>query len=214
MESEAVQTVRSHYGLSDNFPFHNLVMRASQTQERNNLFLVSELVQQLLKANAQGRLRIVFAGIRCFTRCDSGEKIDSTNTTTTTTFPSTKENEDAPVIENDETRVANNAIIPSHSYRIQYEALSLLFPFVSTRKWTCTSFTDLLTLLEVDYPLISLFSPEFQETINNKDSFGCYLLSYEASPEHRFEAPVWKGKSSLNLLVNKKEKKSLCERWQ
>lgn len=104
-------------------------------------------------------------------------------------------------------------LLTSVAYRIQYEALPFLYPYVTQRIVELKQGSDLMHLIEEDYPKLDTFSAEF-EVILKELKMGCHIFVYRLYHSLPLIVPVWKGKTSLNLLVNKKEKKSIKERWQ
>lgn len=94
-------------------------------------------------------------------------------------------------------------------FRIQYEALPFIINSIGTERIIPISQDDIIILLKEEYPSIQQFSSILRDTMSNLTS-SCYILVNESC---RFSAPVWKGRHTLNCLINKKEKQSLYEKW-
>lgn len=113
-------------------------------------------------------------------------------------------------------RPSNDAKL--YSYRLQNEALYLIAPYVKSRHVIVPLRKDLEILLNLEFPKLADFSETFQQALQVME-YGCHLFEYvekDTSNMAPFYAPVWKGVNSLNLLINKKERKSIIERfcWQ
>jgi hypothetical protein len=89
-------------------------------------------------------------------------------------------------------------------YRINNEGVPVIKPFISEKRILNVSIEDLLKLLTALTVSYSLLEPELQQILS-ASPIGCYLIHVHAK-EQVFFMPVWKGRGTLNLLVNKQEK--------
>lgn len=221
LDSPSFVKVNSLFHLTDkNFPHSQLMIRATISQERNNLFLVSQQAKTLLQAIKKIHVgKVVYTGVLAFTRCDQ-VKAKKVNETDTRECVVTEIAESVAIESrelNEFSAIETTAVSRSYSYRLQNEALPLIGPFVSKRLFKLTCLQDLKLLLTNEFPKINEFAnPELLRELD----YGCHLFTLESQLEvgegdetkEIFQVPVWKGHYSLNLLIHKKEKESILER--
>ncbi|KAI9259870.1 S-adenosyl-L-methionine-dependent methyltransferase [Sporodiniella umbellata] len=103
-------------------------------------------------------------------------------------------------------------------FRLSSEGLPLLDSALSERRRFTINLEELRVLLTEAFPLINNFPSEASQTKLSAITPGCCIgvLDEAGCQEVGFVGnlilPVWKGKTSLNVLLNKKDKRSLCER--
>ncbi|KAJ1925972.1 tRNA (cytosine-5-)-methyltransferase ncl1 [Tieghemiomyces parasiticus] len=105
------------------------------------------------------------------------------------------------------------------NYRIHSEALPLVYPFLGDARKVKLLHSDLRILLEAaGHVSIDKFSPALSERSAGMD-LGCCIGTLDpadAPVGHTMVAPmqfpIWRGVSSLNILLNKKDKDSLQAR--
>ena len=92
-------------------------------------------------------------------------------------------------------------------YRLQFESIHLLNPFLKNRI-AVVPLSDLLLPLSKEFPKIEEFSEATRNALNAME-MGCAIFSYEQGD---IVFPIWKGRASMNAFVSKQEKISLYKR--
>ncbi|GAA5915702.1 hypothetical protein JCM6882_004119 [Rhodosporidiobolus microsporus] len=72
-EDEQVQIIRDFFGISDSFPFSDLLVRNATGLPMRSIYLTSDLTRSLLLSNAYTRMRLISCGVRLFTRQDNSK---------------------------------------------------------------------------------------------------------------------------------------------
>ncbi|KAI9266718.1 S-adenosyl-L-methionine-dependent methyltransferase [Phascolomyces articulosus] len=101
-------------------------------------------------------------------------------------------------------------------FRLTWESMPLLNGMLSNkRRIQLTSNAELQTLLTEAYPKFDRFEAE---TITKLEAMelGCCVLDYtmidKPGNTNKLTLPVWRGHDSLSLLLNKSDKRALCQR--
>ncbi|CEG82204.1 hypothetical protein RMATCC62417_16312 [Rhizopus microsporus] len=102
-------------------------------------------------------------------------------------------------------------------FRLTSEGLPLLDSVLSDKRRFEISLDELRVLLVEAFPTLDRFPEAKREKLENIAPGCCIVrLDEEGCKKAEFVGslilPVWKGKHSLNVLLNKKDKRSLCER--
>ncbi|CAO3599505.1 unnamed protein product [Absidia cylindrospora] len=102
------------------------------------------------------------------------------------------------------------------AFRISSEGVPLLQQYISDHRSVHIGLDDLKVLLATALPKIPQFTAETQARLN-KLSLGGVLFVVDVSKAHLPEGTnmmlsVWRGITSVNVLLNKHEKKSMCQR--
>lgn len=105
----------------------------------------------------------------------------------------------------------------SCAWRVQYESLATIRQFLSSKRLVTGNLELLKILLSEAFPKIQTvkddkIDPEFSEQLDKLEE-GCVFLTIprEEGKEDLF-LPLWKGRSNLNLMVNKKDGNELLYR--
>ncbi|KAG1446500.1 hypothetical protein G6F56_009548 [Rhizopus delemar] len=103
-------------------------------------------------------------------------------------------------------------------FRLSSEGLPMLDSALSTKRRFPLTLDELRVLLVEAFPLIHNFAGEASQAkmeaitpgccIGALDEAGCEQIGFIGN----LILPIWKGRKSLNVLLNKKDKRSLCER--
>ncbi|GAA5824790.1 hypothetical protein JCM11251_005342 [Rhodosporidiobolus azoricus] len=72
-EDEQVGIIRDFFGVSDSFPFSDLLVRNATGLPMRSIYLTSSLTRSLLLSNAYTRMRLISCGVRLFTRQDNSK---------------------------------------------------------------------------------------------------------------------------------------------
>lgn len=113
--------------------------------------------------------------------------------------------------------VAQRNDIGTCGWRIQTESLHTIEHFVSDKRHVKCNLQLLEHLMKEGYPKIediknSGIDPQFSEKIDNVDE-GCLFLTVERGDGlENLSLPLWRGKTNVNLMVNKKDNHELLYR--
>ncbi|KAG0002156.1 hypothetical protein BGZ65_002881, partial [Modicella reniformis] len=181
------------YGLDENFPKDQFLVR-SEGEKNKTIYFVSEAVKSILKSDDIHRLKVVNTGVRTFIRQDSNTPA-------------------------------------SCNFRIHSEGIAMMRQFVSDARVMTVQLKEVVTLLQSPYPKVSEFSEAIQERLTALPT-GCCIFEFDPvleenkdQPNARWEGqgltgfvksklvfPVWKAQVSINMLLNKQERRSLAMR--
>ncbi|CDS09206.1 hypothetical protein LRAMOSA10566 [Lichtheimia ramosa] len=174
------------YDLSNEFPRDQYILRSESEEaaKNRNLYFVSKAVKMVLESPDKDRLHIVNTGLRLFSRQGSlQDDIES-------------------------------------PYRLTTDGLPLIEKYFTTERRIVTiTNKDLKVLLVENIPKIETFEPDTQKKMEKLANGGCILRIDLAQAFDKplkttlaMSMPIWKGKSSVNLLINKQDKRLLCQR--
>ncbi|KAI8886813.1 S-adenosyl-L-methionine-dependent methyltransferase [Backusella circina FSU 941] len=178
-----IDEVSDFYGISSDFPRDQYLLRAEDTAKNRCLYFISKAVKDVLKAPDVDQLYIVNTGVRLFVRQGGMTEIGA-------------------------------------PFRIANEGLSLLEGVVSDRRRVTIAYDELRILLTEAFPMLEQFEKKTQDKLETID-LGCCVFCVDSNTTNDdkaaatvsgLEMPVWKGKTSLNVLLNKQDKKALCQR--
>ena len=104
-------------------------------------------------------------------------------------------------------------------YRMNFEGLQTLAPFLSKEMILGVSFEDLIIFLNHQYPKCELFSNECKEQLL-KLPMGSYLIAFYPEKEPNYNGnikipillPLWKAAVSASVLLTQQERSSLIIR--
>jgi hypothetical protein len=112
----------------------------------------------------------------------------------------------------------SSAIDNGSPFRLTSEGLPLLDTVLSERRRVHVSIKELRTLLVVAFPTLDNFPDEIRQKVESMEQ-GCCIVQVEGETQLEDAAvilplslPVWRGKNSLSVLLNKKDKRALCQR--
>ncbi|ORZ03789.1 S-adenosyl-L-methionine-dependent methyltransferase [Syncephalastrum racemosum] len=204
MDSENPESIeiRDFYGLESTFPRDQFLVRSEGKEKSKTIYFISRAVRDLLTSPDMHKLKVVMTGVRLFVR-------------------------------------QNSATIEEYSrtpYRLTGEGVPLLKRVMSQRRRVAiTRYAELKTLLTEAYPRFDSFG---EKTAHQLDTIelGCCVFDFKApaigadatdekdasqDKEHEnfnpglvlpLSIPVWRGRVSVGALLNKQEKKALCQR--
>lgn len=103
-------------------------------------------------------------------------------------------------------------------FRLTSEGLPLLDTVMTDKRRITVNMEVLKTLLIEAFPILDQFPEEIRNKVKEME-MGCCIVHVEdhkGKDENHITVPlilpVWKGKNSLNVLLNKKDKRALCQR--
>ncbi|KAJ3333179.1 tRNA (cytosine(34)-C(5))-methyltransferase [Blyttiomyces sp. JEL0837] len=104
-------------------------------------------------------------------------------------------------------------------YRISADGLPTLGSFLSSKRVVCVPPSDVLPLLNDQYPVMESFSEDTQKDVKGKEDGGIIFrvkphstFALSGSAEETIDIPVWKAPKSLSILVAKQDRASLLAR--
>ncbi|KAI7867502.1 S-adenosyl-L-methionine-dependent methyltransferase [Spinellus fusiger] len=177
-----IDEIRDFYGIEADFPRDQYLLRSELVAKNRSVYFISKAVKAVLEASNIDRLHVVNTGVRLFVR--QGSLVES-----------------------------------GSPFRVTSEGLPMLERIISDRRRVHISHLELKTLLTQAFPTMDEFDPETATRLEAMDR-GCCIVhidvssATDAAPESiiPMTMPVWLGKRSLNVLLNKQDKASLCQR--
>jgi len=178
-----IESIKEFYGLSDQFPQEQWVVR-SEGEKFRTVYFISDSVKSILNSEDSHRILVVNSGVKMFLRNEGDGTVKC-------------------------------------SYRIVNEGLNTISPYLSDKRVILVTLNDLKALLQEGYPLISSFSENTKNALEALDQGSC-LFRFIPTKENigdeeclirsKLELPVWKARSSVNLLMKDAEKRSFAWR--
>lgn len=172
------------FGLNESFPRNNLLVRNEYGNPLRTIYIANDMVKAIVKNNDYTRLRMISAGVKAFIRQDSQARTD----------------------------------IPC-KWRVSSDGIDEVLKYVPDERVVKATVAELFTFLENMYPPIDSFTGDFKAQLESAE-LGNMLVRFEAG-EHApsggkltlpMDLPVWKAKSSMSLLIDKREKSVLSNR--
>ncbi|KAI8347174.1 S-adenosyl-L-methionine-dependent methyltransferase [Mortierella sp. GBAus27b] len=188
-----VELFSNFYGLDNDFPKDQFLVR-SEGEKNKTIYFVSEAVKSILTSDDIHRLKVVNTGVRTFIRQDSNTPANC-------------------------------------SFRIHNEGIAMMRQFVSDKRVMTVQLKEVVTLLQSPYPKVSEFAEAVHDRLTALPA-GCCIFEFDPAleedkdqPNPRWEGqgltgfvksklvfPAWKAQVSLNMLLNKQERRSLAMR--
>ncbi|KAL0075394.1 S-adenosyl-L-methionine-dependent methyltransferase [Phycomyces blakesleeanus] len=177
-----IDEIRNFYGIEADFPRDQFLLRSEEVAKNRSIYYISKSVKAVLEAPDIERLHVVNTGVRLFVR--QGSLVEG-----------------------------------GCPFRVTSEGLPMLERIISERRRVHINHAELKTLLTQAFPTIDEFEPATQTRLAEMER-GCCIVhidlssASDAAPESiiPMTLPVWRGKTSLNVLINKQDKTSLCQR--
>ncbi|KAL5514498.1 hypothetical protein ACEPAG_2587 [Sanghuangporus baumii] len=182
--------------LSDSFPRSNLYVRNAAGTPIRSLYLVNDMVREVMLQTDYKRMRLISAGVKLFGRSELGNK---------------RQRKQA----EDET---DSASVEKVEFRVLHEGLLALLQYIDQESVLVGGAKELREMLEVYYPLCSTFEEPLRTKIGNCPS-GSYVIRFapgdygQASLSHDLFLPLWKSEVSVSLMVDKRAKSALSLRF-
>ncbi|KAJ8657543.1 hypothetical protein O0I10_006845 [Lichtheimia ornata] len=195
-DNAEIVDISNFYGLGPDFPRDQFLIRSEGKDKTKTIYFISSAVRQLLGSpEVVRRLNIVMTGVRMFVRRMDGQMDENAGKT---------------------------------PYRLTWEGLTLVDDIVNDRRRVrLQSLGELRTLLTEAYPKIEQFEPPTIARLEAMELGGCIFdydtkATIDANVDHDrpqvtaavvpMSLPVWRGRVSLSLLLNKQDKRALCQR--
>ncbi|EIW68806.1 hypothetical protein TREMEDRAFT_44583 [Tremella mesenterica DSM 1558] len=178
-----IGTLVDWFKLSETFPRGNLMVRNEYGDPLRTLYLTNDIVKEVLENNDYTRLRIVSAGVKAFVRQDSQTRPEVVC-----------------------------------KWRVPSEGIGEVVPHMNEEEVRDMGLEDLKVLLEEQYPPVERFSPITQTLVNDLP-LGNIIVRFKSGslPDGAhlpmdLISPMWRAKTSLSLLIDKREKSTLSLR--
>ena len=65
-----MEKIASYYGLDPQISYKNILTRCADETKKNNLYLTTEGVKEVIEANKE-RVKIINTGVKAFARCEN-----------------------------------------------------------------------------------------------------------------------------------------------
>ncbi|KAF7730854.1 tRNA (cytosine(34)-C(5))-methyltransferase [Apophysomyces ossiformis] len=172
-----ITEIKNFYEMDPSFPTDQYLLRSEEAAKNRSLYFVSKAVKSVLEANDVDRLHIVNTGVRLFVR--QGSLLEG-----------------------------------GSPFRLTAEGLPLLDQVISDRRRVHISYAELKTLLTEAFPKLEEFESSTASQLE-KMEYGCCIFHVDlpAEGDHApgwassMTMPVWRGKASVNVLLNKQDKR-------
>ncbi|KAL5521818.1 NCL1 [Sanghuangporus sanghuang] len=183
--------------LSDTFPRSNLYVRNAAGTPIRSLYLVNDMVREVMLQTDYKRMRLISAGVKLFGRSELGN--------------TRRQRRQAEV----ETASAS---VEQVEFRVLHEGLLALLQYIDQESVLVGGVKELRAMLEAYYPLCSTFEEPFRTRIK-KCASGSYVIRFapgdygHVSLSHDLFLPLWKSEVSVSLMIDKRAKSALSLRF-
>lgn len=176
-----------YFDLNDKFPSDNLLVRNADGQPVRSIYLTSTLVRNIVLCNAYTRMRLVSCGVKLFARQDNKSQGDDTYRC---------------------------------KWRVVSDGTNFFRPFVGPARVVPCSVQTLRQLMDGAelYPQFDkLVEPAFRDAIQKMSPGSCIVdvLPGEfegAVVRHPMPVGLWVSKTSVNIMIEKRDKSALSLR--
>lgn len=177
-----LETVKKWFGMTPDFPADNLLVRNEYGNPLRTIYIVNDIVKAVILNNDYTRLRMISAGVKAFIRQDSQSRSDI-----------------------------------QCKWRVSSDGILGVVRYVPEGRIVKAGIRELRTFLEEMYPPVTKFEGAFREACDKAD-FGNMLVHFEAGEGAGGKLnlpmflPCWKARTSMSLLIDKREKSVLSNR--
>ena len=185
--NDQVQACKKFFDLKDTFPIRNLLVRNEDHQPLRSVYLTSTTARAVITGGGPGRgnhphmnpisLRLINCGIKSLGRQDAGR--DGTL---------------------------------ECKWRIISDGLLSIRPHIEERAILKVQLKDLAFLIAQHYPILDTVPGEFGEMLKSK-KMGSYIIDVLPSEhdgrklDYKLSFPIWRAVNSVNLMLDKQEKR-------
>lgn len=197
-----LQAIRAFYDLSPRFPNDRFLVRNPAGDPVKGIYYTSNLVREILEANNDRGVKFVHAGVKMFVKQDVGHS-------------KVKEEYDA-----------LDPTDKGKAWRIQNEGLPIIEHWVAgARVVKLHHLSVLRTLLKEMFIKISpdgsfrTFPQDLQDRLEDVSLGCCVLRCQPGAPDaedtfdERLVLPLWRGHSSVNLMLPKEDRRAMLLRF-
>lgn len=188
---DEVKSMTEYYKFDDAFPKRNILVRNPNQQAGRTIYLTSNLVRNILHSNDYTRLRLISSGVKLFVKQDNQKAFSE---------------EEKDVVNRCKWRVTNESVNFVKKY-LPAEAIFKGTP------------DDLKSFVENYHPVISSIggeNGELKKILQNIQS-GSHIVEFsldngENGLSQPVYVPLWKSRTSVSMMVDKKERSALSLR--
>ncbi|KAI7952428.1 hypothetical protein MJO29_008059 [Puccinia striiformis f. sp. tritici] len=195
-DNEEIKKCMEYYDIDPSFPADNLLVRNADGLPTRTIYLTSSVVREVIENNSHIRLRLICCGVKIFGRQD----------------PSASTVKDMKAADPDKFC----------KWRIVSDGIDFFRPYMGSKRVIQCHINVLKQLMRHDqqYPLITDLEDEtFRDQVGKLDIGSCVAEIFDDTPgEGSHHVPldlmvgIWISKLSINLMVDKKERKVLSLR--
>ncbi|KAA1065932.1 hypothetical protein PGT21_015942 [Puccinia graminis f. sp. tritici] len=195
-DNEEIKRCMEYYDINPTFPADNLLVRNAEGLPTRTIYLTSSVVREVIENNSHVRLRLICCGVKIFCRQD----------------PSAATIKDMKAADPEKFC----------KWRIVSDGIDFFRPFMGSKRVIQCHINVLKQLMRHDqqYPLITDLQDEaFRNQVRQLDIGSCVAEIFDdTQDEGSHHVPLdlmvglWISKSSVNLMVDKKERKVLSLR--
>ncbi|KAG9125398.1 hypothetical protein FRC07_007757 [Ceratobasidium sp. 392] len=173
--------------IKPSFPSANLFVRNPDGEALRQIYLCNDAVRRVLAHNDFARLRLINAGVRVFSRQDSGARSGG-----------------------EEAKGRNK-------FRFLVEGTPAVLPHVDEARIVSVDIETLKVLMKMYYPVCQVFASPLRERLLNLEIGSYLMKFEPgdqgvANMKHPLVLPIWKSATSVSLMLDKKAKSALSLR--
>ncbi|TIA97272.1 hypothetical protein E3P94_02927 [Wallemia ichthyophaga] len=188
---EDVKSFTAYYKFDDTFPRRNLLVRNPNREAGRTIYLTSDLVRNILHSNDYTRLRLISSGVKLFVKQDNQRAFSD-----------------------EEKDIVNRC-----KWRVTNESVSFVKKYLPPQAIFRGTPDDLKSFVEHYHPVISSIggaNGELRDVLQNTHS-GSHIVEFsldngENGLSQPVYVPLWKSKTSVSMMVDKKERSALSLR--
>ncbi|KAI8453283.1 S-adenosyl-L-methionine-dependent methyltransferase [Phakopsora pachyrhizi] len=181
-DNEEINICLDFFGISSEFPTDNLLVRNPEGVPNRTIYLTSSIVRRVIENNLHDRLRLVCCGVKMFGRQDQYKNL--------------------PISEQNRCK-----------WRLISDGIEFLKRFIGTKRLVTCGLDGLKQLIKEQYPLFEDVEDEqFREQVRILESGSCLLKVEGEGVPRDLMVGLWISKASINLMVDKKERRVLSLR--
>ncbi|WAQ87570.1 hypothetical protein PtA15_8A474 [Puccinia triticina] len=195
-DNEEIKKCMEYYDINPSFPKDNLLVRNAEGLPTRTIYLTSSVVREVIENNSHIRLRLICCGVKIFCRQD----------------PSASTVKDMKAADPEKFC----------KWRIVSDGVDFFRPFMGSKRVIQCHINVLKQLMRHDqqYPLITDLEDEtFRNQVQQLDIGSCIAEIYDDTQDDASHhvpldlmVGLWISKLSINLMVDKKERKVLSLR--
>lgn len=188
---DEVKGMVDYYKFHESFPKHNLLVRNPNQQAGRTIYLTSNLVRNILHSSDYTRLRLISSGVKLFVKQDNQKAYA------------------------EEEKEGENRC----KWRVTNESVNFVKKYLPKESILSGTADDLRSFVEHYHPVISSIGGEdgkLRDILQNVKS-GSHIVEFsldngENGLSQPVYVPLWKSKTSVSMMVDKKERSALSLR--
>lgn len=196
--NEEIKECVQYFDISPSFPVDNLLVRNAEGVAARNIYLTSSVVREVIENNSHTRLRLICCGVKVFGRQDPSASMTK---------------------EINLSKATANTVC---KWRVVSDGIEYFRPFMGSKRIIKCHLSTLKQLMKQDqqYPLIEdLEDSDFKSQVRSIQMGSCVAEIFDGDQKNDggvvpldLMVGLWISKSSVNLMVDKKERQVLSLR--